>query len=201
MQPFSNNNKLTVINFFSGPGAGKSTTAAAVFSEMKKHNLKQLNKVEFVTEFPKELVWEQRHDMFTEQDFIFAHQHRSIRRLVNHDINYAVVDSSILLGILYQPDWYPKTFAPFVAEVFNSYDNINILLERNPDYQYVEAGRNQTYQEALDKDREVLDLLHKYSERAPHHVVNDADVVQNIINIILNSHSAQRRTHEERAKK
>ena len=90
--------------------------------------------------------------MMVEQDMIFAQQHRLIRRLVSHDIDYAVVDSSILLGLFYMPDWYPKSLSPLIVEVFNTYDNINIFLNRNPDIPYVQAGRYQNEQEAIEKD-------------------------------------------------
>lgn len=152
------NKKLKVVNFFGGPGIGKSTTATAVFSKMKKLGMK----VELVHEVAKDFVWEEWSHIFGEQDYIFAHQHRLIRRLVRHDIEYAVVDSSILLSLLYAPDWYPKTFEPFVLDVFNSYSNINIMLERNPEIPYIEAGRNQTYVEALEKDAQLRSIFHKH---------------------------------------
>jgi len=41
--------KTKVINLFAGPGAGKSTTAAGLFAEMKRANVD----VELVTEYVK----------------------------------------------------------------------------------------------------------------------------------------------------
>lgn len=184
MSTYDDNKKLTVVNMFSGPGVGKSTLAANVFAELKR----QGTKVELVSEFAKEMVWEQRHTMFTEQDFIFAHQHRMIRRLVDHDIDYAIVDSSMFLGLLYTPDWYPPSFNQFVLDVFNTYDNVNILVERNSAINYVEAGRNQTLDQALDKDREVVQLLHKYNV-GYHTIINDQYATNTIVDII--------KTHKE----
>lgn len=51
---YNDNKKLTVVNFFSGPGTGKSTSAALLFGEMKKKNFK----VELIHESAKEFVWE-----------------------------------------------------------------------------------------------------------------------------------------------
>ena len=50
------NNSLTV-NLFGGPGTGKSTTSAAVFSLLKMHGVN----AELITEFAKDLTWEKRY--------------------------------------------------------------------------------------------------------------------------------------------
>lgn len=148
---YNDNKKLTVVNFFGGPGCGKSTTAAELFARMKKKNFN----VELIHEAAKEFVWEEWSHIFGEQDYIFAHQHRLIRRLTRHNIDYAVVDSSILLSLFYMPDDFPQSFRPFVREVFDSYNNINIVLDRNPDIPYVRTGRNESEQQAIEIDRKV----------------------------------------------
>lgn len=135
------NKQLKVINLFGAPGSGKSTAAAGLFFLMKK----ECN-VELVTEFAKDLTWEKRQDLLLEQDFIFAEQHRRLRRLVGK-VDYVITDSPLLNSVIYQPKTYPKTFTPFVEEVFNSYTNFNFLIERaSKSYQGV--GRNQTKEEA-----------------------------------------------------
>lgn len=48
--------KTKYINVLGGPGVGKSTTAAYVFSEMKRMGLS----VEYVPEVAKDFVWEDR---------------------------------------------------------------------------------------------------------------------------------------------
>lgn len=152
---FTDNKKLTVVNFFGGAGVGKSTTAAELFAKMKKGGYK----VEFVHEVAKDLVWEEAHHVFGEQDYIFALQHRLIRRLTRHDIDYAVVDSSILTSLLYFPWDFPVSFKAFVEEAFASYDNINIFLDRSSDISYVQDGRNENEEQANAKDKEILDYF------------------------------------------
>lgn len=168
--PFSYNKKLTVINFFSGPGAGKSTTAALLFGLMKKEGFK----VELVHEAAKDYVWEDWTHIFGEQDWLFAHQHRAIRRLVMHDIDYAITDSPILLGLFYLPDDFPASFLPFVRDVFDSYDNVNIFLDRNSDLPYIQTGRNESEQQAIDIDHRIR--LYFEQENIPkHHVLVGPD--------------------------
>jgi len=152
---FSNNKRLKVINFFAGPGVGKSTLAAALFSRMKAEHYK----VEFVQEFAKDMVWDERYHTMLEQDYVFANQHHLIRRLTRHDVKYAIVDSSLILGLLYAPIDFPPTFKLFVLDVFNSYDNVNILLERDSNIQYVQTGRNENEEQSIEKDKEIRSLL------------------------------------------
>ena len=49
---YADNKKLTVVNFFGGPGCGKSTTAAFLFGHMKVSDYK----VELIHEVAKDFV-------------------------------------------------------------------------------------------------------------------------------------------------
>lgn len=180
--PFSENKKLTVINFLGGPCVGKSVQAAQTFVDMKCTGFK----VELIHEYAKELVWEQRNNMFTEQDYITANQNRMLRRLIGHDIDYAVCDTSLLLGALYMPWDFPDYFRSYLLALYDTYDNINILLVRNPDIQYQEAGRNQNLEEARKKDQQLLDLLHRNT--LPYHsvMVGMPDTQTQIMDVIKN---------------
>lgn len=153
--PFSHNYKLTVINLLGGPGVGKSVTAAELFASMKKQGYK----VELIHEIAKDFTWEQWHSILSEQDYVFAHQHRLQRRLVSHDIDYVIIDSSLILGLFYMPDDYPQSFKQFVLDVYNSYTNINVYLERSSHFPYDPVGRNQTEQEAIEIDKKVREFV------------------------------------------
>lgn len=178
---YADNKKLTCVNFFSGPGAGKSTCAAEVFAMMKKQHFK----VELVHEAAKDFVWEDWTHIFGEQDWIFAHQHRLIRRLVRHDIDYAVIDSSILLSLFYMPDDFPQSFRTFVCDVFNSYDNINIIIDRNPDMAYDTTGRNESEQQAIAVDTAIREYFKQSGQHAYHVMAGDMAALH-CFNIISN---------------
>ena len=151
--PVSKNKDLTVINLFGGPGSGKSTTAAGLFHLMK---LKSFD-VELVTEFPKDLVYQQRFNMFFEQDYIFAEQHHRQRRLVQYGVTYCVTDSPLLLSNFYADENYYSGFLEFTNNVFNSFNNINILVRRIK--KYIAKGRNQTPEEARAIDLKTIELF------------------------------------------
>ena len=70
---------MIIINLFAGPGSGKSTTCAGLFSKLK---LAGIN-CEMVLEYAKELVWENNLETLDDQIYIFAEQLHRINRLKN----------------------------------------------------------------------------------------------------------------------
>lgn len=150
------NKNLLVVNMFAGPGAGKSTTAAAVFAKLKR----SYYNVELTTEYAKDLVWEERHKMFGEQDYILAQQNKRLRRLVGK-VDIVVTDSPLLLCLSYIPEnYYISSFRQFVWDVFSSYNNLNIYIDREKGY--VAHGRNQKPEDALELDDQTLHILQAY---------------------------------------
>lgn len=149
---------MKIINIFGGPGAGKSTTAAGLFYEMKKAKLN----VELVLEYAKDVVWERRYDLFDDQIYIFAKQQRRISRLHGHGIEWVITDSPVPLGLVYLKDKsLSSNFGNLVIEVYNRYTNYNFLLQRN--YEYNPIGRNQKDEaEAKIYDQKVINLLDSY---------------------------------------
>lgn len=150
---------MKVINFFGGPGVGKSTMAAGCFWNLKTDGVS----VELVTEYAKDVTWEGRQNLLNDQLYLLAKQNRRLSRLLDHNVDYAITDSPILLSAAYTrmgDDKYSH-LVPLVLELFNSYDNINFVLRRNPEF-YVQVGRNQTVEEAQHIDNVVIDLLDEF---------------------------------------
>lgn len=147
---------MKVVNIFGGPCSGKSTVAAGVFNKLKEQGVN----VELVTEYPKDLVWSERKNMFSEQDYIFAKQNHRLRRL-RGKVDYAISDGPLLMMLAYIPDDYPKSFAPFVIDMFKSYNNINYFLNRT--HPYEELGRNQTEEQAEVLSHQIKDHLNQHS--------------------------------------
>lgn len=163
---YSDNNKLTVINLWGGPNSGKSTNAAGLFHLMKLEYISS----ELVTEYAKALVWSERGNMFTEQDYIFAKQNHALRRLVGK-VKFAITDSPLALSVPYIPSDYPTSFKAFVLDVFNTYNNINIYIKRR--HRYDPVGRNQTEEQAKQIDVELKQVLEKY--KIPHITVESSE--------------------------
>lgn len=142
-----------IINLFGGAGSGKSTIAAELFATMKKRGMS----VDLVTEVAKDIVHEGRMDnMMYCQDKISADQNFRQYR-VNGQYEYIITDSPVLLGIFYTPDNYYPSFQRLVIEKFQSYNNINVYLDRTAKYD--PRGRYQDEDGANKLSETILNYL------------------------------------------
>ena len=147
----------TVVNMFAGPGAGKSTTAAGLFTLLKLH---EGIKCELVTEFAKDLVWEERHKTFDNQFYLFAKQQHRIWRVADQ-VDLTITDSPILLSNIYGKHYNRycsnEAFYDYVLHEFKRYKNINFFIERKK--RYAEYGRNESADEAKLVDTKIKEYL------------------------------------------
>ena len=90
---------MLIVNLYGAPGAGKSTGAAYVFSQLKMRGIN----AELVTEFAKDKVWEESKAVFQNQAYIFGKQYFRISR-VQDKVDVVITDSPILLSPFYAND-------------------------------------------------------------------------------------------------
>lgn len=156
---------LKVVNFYAGPGTGKSTTAAALFAELKYRNVN----CEYVTEYAKEAAWEGRTPkFFRAQDMIHGMQHKKLQDLID-ETEIAITDSPLLLGLVYMPKDYPQpALAEQIRQAYRRYENIDIFLRRNKPYN--QKGRYQTEDQAKDLDVQIGWMLER--EHIPHEIID-----------------------------
>lgn len=144
---------MLVTNLFGQPGAGKSTTAAGVFSQLKLYGIR----AELVTEFAKDMTWEQNNVVLNDPAAVFGEQNRRMWRL-RGKVDVVVTDSPLLLSCIYAPDGYPPEFHMFVEALTNQYyDNVNFMIQRVKAYDPI--GRNQNEAEAADLANKIEDYL------------------------------------------
>lgn len=146
---------MKVINLFGSPGCGKSTTASGLFFLMKTAGLN----VELVTEYAKDLVWQERHKTFHDQYYLSAKQNHRLEVLRNK-VDYIITDSPLLLSLIYTPEDYYTQFKNIILEIWESYDNICILLERTKPYNPL--GRNQNEEESMKVAAQIESMLFSY---------------------------------------
>lgn len=153
---------MKVVNLWAGPGAGKSTLGAGLFHKMKSAG----EKVELVTEYAKELVYEEN-PLLTNNLQILSEQDKRLRRLIGK-VDYAITDSPLPLTVIYgKPPFDQPWFINAAWGAFLGYDNINIYVSRvKPYYEY---GRYQTEDEARKLDEHVRNLMRTW--RLPYKVI------------------------------
>jgi adenylate kinase len=148
-----------VVNFFPGPGVGKTTMATRVFSELKFEGVN----AEYSGEYAKELEWAQRHREMRNQEYIFAKQNQRLSRLVDAGVDVIVTDGPLFLGLAYTDPSSPKYIAGLDEVIFNcfsGYQNMNFLLSRSKPYMM--KGRRQTESEAVEMDERIKSMLNSH---------------------------------------
>lgn len=153
-----------IINFLGGPGVGKSTAAASLFAYLKQRDVN----VELIQEFCKELVYTEDKSL-ENQIFVFGNQFHRQWRLMNR-VDYIITDSPLVLSSIYfeahyrnNPEFsldYRDISVKYFDTVFQEFDNLNILIERNTVFQ--ETGRVHSLEESEELDLKIkkkLDFL------------------------------------------
>jgi len=151
---------MVVVNFFGGPGIGKSTYGLALSTHLKERKVLS----ELVPEFAKQLTWEHRFKELNEcQPWISMTQWKDVY-IKKDQLDVIVSDSPIITGIMYQHDKQRDAFETLMVELFNEFDNFNILLVRNlKEHPYLEYGRTQSEAEAIELDSEIRTILIKFN--------------------------------------
>ena len=149
--------KPVVINLFGAPGAGKSTGAAKVFCELKQKGVN----AELIGEFAKDKTWEHNQTALSCQEYVFGKQSYRLARC-RDDVDVIVTDSPIPLSIIYNHNpALDESFEKTVMSIFNTYENINYLINRVKPYN--PKGRNQTEEESDALKKPIEELMNKFN--------------------------------------
>lgn len=160
-----NKTKTTVISLFSGPSAGKSTTAARLYSCLKDKKVS----VELVREYAKDYAWEGRKiDPLTQLHLLGEQSARE--SLLYGKVEFVITDSPLILSSFYHLHYFGKDYLWGAISGFMQHANErgvqfrNIFLDRTKEYD--PNGRFETEEEAIiidQKLREYLDFRVPYS--------------------------------------
>lgn len=143
--------RTLVVNLFGGPGTGKSTLCANLFSELKMSHID----VEMAPEYVKEVVWEESFKKIENQIYIFGKQHNRLYRLMNK-VQVIITDSPLLNSVVYY-NGENSHFSKLVIEEYNRMNNLSFYLERS--FEYVQSGRMQDLDGAINLDKKYKKIL------------------------------------------
>ena len=148
---------MKVINIFGGPGVGKTTQAHDLFVHLKKLGYN----TDIIPEYAKKLVYRNNNEILEkDQQYIFSKQLHEYRIREKSGVEIAISESPLPLSIVYNKITLSEDFEffeNFVWHEFNKYDNLNIFLKRETDYQTI--GRTQSEDVAKEVDIVVLDVI------------------------------------------
>lgn len=148
------------INLYGGPGCGKSTLSALLFTELK---LRGLN-TELVREFAKELVYEDK-DMINlkEADRIFIMAEQMRREAILHGkVDYLITDSPVLIAAYYYNSKPAIELAKNLMSVFDQAEEskeYHFYISRGEDDAFEQYGRAHGFEESKKIDKEMMSFL------------------------------------------
>jgi len=173
------------VNFYGGPGLGKTTTASHIFARLKNtiiHN-NLPTQIELVQEYVKNWAWEGRKPKGFDQVYICAQQMRKEEIPLRNGVDFIVTDSPLLMQCAYArkfnvPCW--ESLVECVRSFEKSYPSVDILLDRG-DRPYLAKGRFSSYEEAKIMDQYIKNMLDSYSSKYAIMPYDDIDAIENYV--------------------
>ena len=147
----------TVINLFGGPGTGKSTSAAYLFSQLKMRG----HSAELVAEYAKTWAWQDRKIGDFDQFYLFGKQTHHESRLFGK-VDWIVTDSPVLLCSVYARRYNTAEIADAMAEVVQAYyrraeelehKHVDVRLQRSKPFD--SRGRYENEEQAREIDTAI----------------------------------------------
>jgi hypothetical protein len=148
-----------VINILGGPGCDKSLYSSSIVLKLHLRH----KSVETIPELAKSLVWQKDFEALRNQYAIALHQFQMLE-VLDGQVQYLVTEGA-LAQILYYNEAYPDNICDVektrkqILSWYKQFDNINILVQRDPDKKYVRSGRFQDEAEALKIDQAMRGVL------------------------------------------
>lgn len=173
---------MIVVNIIGGPCCGKSTTAAGVFSELKKRGYN----CELSLEYAKDKVYEDSINILTNQIYVFGNQYHRLWRLQNK-VDIVITDAPLLTCI-----YYNKTksdyFEDLIVEQYNTFNNITYFLDRK-NIHFSEEGRYHSKEQSLQIDAAMKSIMEKHNiEYKTLETINAiSKIVEDVENTIKNN--------------
>ena len=170
------------INFFGGPGVGKSTLAARLFAHLKRNG----ESVDLVREVVKQWAYEKKQIHPWDCVGIFGRQFEAEQRLLQNGVKRVITDSPLLLNVFYSQTVHGCPVHWNMADICKvfekSWPSINFLVRRTNDFDT--HGSYQTEAAAILIDEMVEDQLAVHGVKY-HYIRPDSDLdFQDCLNLL-----------------
>lgn len=156
---------MIIVNLMGAPGSGKSTTAAHVFSYLKRHDIN----TELVGEFAKELIYLGNEIQLVNQVYLMANQYRKLKDLERYGATLVISDSPLLMQTVYCENIpYCKEITALNYKLNEEFHNVDVFIRRVKKYQTFGRVHDEDQSDALSK--KIWDL-----KKGEFHYVIDGD--------------------------
>ncbi len=161
------------INLYGGPGSGKSSLAAWIYSWLKEKHLS----VELVREKIKPWAYEKRPPQSFDQVYLFGRQLHAEDVFLRNGVEVVVTDSPLLQNVIYgdlygAPGW--EGILSIINEVEELYPSINLVLTYNG-MRYDPEGRYQSMDDAVEVLQRTIVLLDDEGHKFDFFTVGDRE--------------------------
>ena len=172
--------KAKIINLLAGPGTGKTSIAWSLGGLMKKHHLS----VDIAAEFAQDLTYRGIDPTKVPQPVILGEQMYRIHNRAKVS-DYVITDSSLLYSLIYKQDYLTDSFDKSALDIYNLYDNINILVRRNKEKNFSTDGRVHDREGSEFIQQKIEDMIQEL--QLPHFIydIDDHETVQPILDYVL----------------
>ncbi len=149
-----------IINLFGGPGCGKSTLAAEIFSTLKKNGIS----IEFIPEFIKSVAYQQDKTILINpehQQYITFNQ-KHLEDVLLGKVRYLITDSPFLLGAVYYNHKDPiilKLYKNYLSSIYKERKTLNFFIKRDKSIKFDTSGRHLQEEESIEIDNKIFDIL------------------------------------------
>lgn len=149
--------KTVIINLYGAPSAGKTTTVADLFTNLKKRG----RHVVQIQEYASYLINSGRtRELKEEQDLIFTKQKHK-QEIAQGKFEYAITESPLLLSSYYAPPTYTASFHAWVQDTISRFQNLNFYIRKKDWSDFEQAGRIHDLATAMAIETELLDFVKK----------------------------------------
>lgn len=149
--------KSLIINLYGGPGSGKSTCAAYIFSQLKMHNIN----AELITEQQTKVeAYKQNIEFFENQFYIDGCASYRIKQLFGN-VDVIITDSPFRMNYIYAMDHNKPKLAEAILEDLEQYKDCteNYFIKRPKNFQ--KEGRVHNEEQAKEIDNRIKNMLNE----------------------------------------
>lgn len=148
-----------VVNIIGGPGTQKSFYTALLTLLAHRHQMS----VETIPDHAKFLVWQQDMEALKNQ-YQIAHQQYQMLSLLDGQVHFLINECSFP-QLLYYNQYYPENICDVnktkrqMLQWYGEFENINLLVLRDPNVPYHNTGRLQDEEKAHEADKHLRATL------------------------------------------